>query len=128
MTAINMSETFSGESVAARISRAREAAGFSTAQLARRMGIQTRTLSAWEDGRAEPRANRLVMMAGVLNVSPTWLLVGRGQAPSDTPTEVALIKAEIAQLRATVQRQTRLIDRLDSHIESLTARAVEAEE
>lgn len=128
MTELNLSKTVNGESVAARIRRAREAAGFSTAQLARRMGIQTRTLSAWEDGRAEPRANRLVMMAGVLNVSPTWLLVGRGEAPSDTPGEVALIRAELAQLRATVERQSGLIDRLDNHIESLAARAAEAEE
>ncbi|MBO6756934.1 MAG: helix-turn-helix domain-containing protein [Roseibium sp.] len=64
-----------------RICKARDAIGLSTAQLARRLGIKTATLQGWESDRSEPRSNKLVLLAGVLNVSPTWLLVGRGAAP-----------------------------------------------
>jgi len=64
-----------------RICKARDAAGLSTAQLARRLGIKTSTLHGWESDRSEPRSNKLVLLAGLLNVSPTWLLVGRGTAP-----------------------------------------------
>jgi HTH-type transcriptional regulator, cell division transcriptional repressor len=116
------------ESVADRIVRAREAAGFSTAQLARRMGVRTRTLTAWETGRAEPRANRLVMMAGVLNVSPTWLLIGRGAAPNEADSELALIRGELAQLRAMQTKAEQIIDRLEAHVATLESRARAAAE
>ncbi|MTH98923.1 helix-turn-helix domain-containing protein [Roseibium sp. RKSG952] len=64
-----------------RICRARDAMGLSTAQLARRLGVKTSTLQGWESDRSEPRSNKLVLLAGLLNVSPTWLLIGRGSAP-----------------------------------------------
>ncbi len=71
-----------------RICRARGSVGLSTAQLARRLGIKTATLQGWESDRSEPRSNKLVMLAGVLNVSPTWLLVGRGTPPySEEPQD-----------------------------------------
>lgn len=110
------------ESVSQRIVRAREATGYSTAQLARRIGVRTRTLSSWEDGRAEPRANRLVMMAGVLNVSPTWLLVGQGQAPAEARSELSLIHSELEQLRQLRDETTRVIDRLENHLSTLQSR------
>ncbi len=111
------------ETVAERLVRAREAAGLSTAQLARRLGVRTRTLQSWEDGRAEPRANRLVMMAGFLNVSPTWLLVGQGAAPVEGRSELALVKAELSQLKAAHARSGKIIERLETHVANLAAEA-----
>jgi len=52
-----------------RVAGAREAAGMTQAQLARRLGIKKTTLSGWEQDLSEPRANRLSMMAGLVNVS-----------------------------------------------------------
>lgn len=66
-------DTFGG-----RIVRARETAKLSTAQLARRAGVLTETLQAWESDRLMPRTNQIVKLSGLLNVSPTWLLVERG--------------------------------------------------
>ena len=60
-------------SIGRRIVQARQAAGLTTAQLARRLGIRGATLSNWESDKSQPRANRMTMLAGVLNVSPTWL-------------------------------------------------------
>jgi HTH-type transcriptional regulator, cell division transcriptional repressor len=73
------------DTMGGRLSRARDALGLSTAQLARRLGVQTATISAWETDRSQPRANRLSMLAGVLNVSPSWLLYGVGTAPGRHP-------------------------------------------
>lgn len=110
------------DNVGERIRQAREAAGLSTAQLARRLGVRTHTLSSWESGRAEPRANRLVMMAGVLNVSPTWLLMGQGQAPADSPDDIALVMGELSQLRVMQERTAQIIERLGGHVAMLEAR------
>ncbi|MDQ0324864.1 transcriptional regulator with XRE-family HTH domain [Rhodopseudomonas julia] len=90
-----------GDTLGGRIVRAREAIGLSTAQLARRLGVKTSTLSQWENDRAEPRANRLNMLAGILGVSPMWLLIGRGVAPADEDPmaqEAAMLRTEIAHL------------------------------
>jgi HTH-type transcriptional regulator, cell division transcriptional repressor len=61
-----------------RLAAAREAAGLSQNQLATRLGVRLKTLSGWENDSAEPRANRLQMLAGMLGVSIMWLLTGRG--------------------------------------------------
>jgi transcriptional regulator with XRE-family HTH domain len=62
-----------------RLAGAREAAGLSQEQLAKRLGVRLTTVQAWEDDASEPRANRLQMMAGMLNVSIRWLLTGEGE-------------------------------------------------
>lgn len=62
-----------------RLAAAREAQGLSQQQLARRMGLRVQTVKNWESDRAEPRANKLQMLAGFLNVSMIWLLTGEGE-------------------------------------------------
>ncbi|EAV43916.1 putative transcription regulator protein [Stappia aggregata IAM 12614] len=113
---VNSSDYTLGE----RICKARDASSLSTAQLARRLGIKTSTLQSWESDRSEPRSNKLVLLAGVLNVSPTWLLVGRGTPPfSETNTTSDLDSMRVALDR--VQRQAQALadeiaalqDRLD---------------
>ena len=62
-----------------RLAGAREAAGLSQEQLAKRLGVRLTSIQSWEDDASEPRANRLQMMAGMLNVSIRWLLTGEGE-------------------------------------------------
>lgn len=94
-----MSNRSSDYTLGERICKARDAASLSTAQLARRLGIKTSTLHSWESDRSEPRSNKLVLLAGVLNVSPTWLLVGRGTPPiSDEPA------ADLDSMRVALDR------------------------
>lgn len=72
-----------------RLAGAREAAGLTQEQLAKRLGVRVATINAWEEDAKEPRANRLQMMAGMLNVSIRWLLTGEGEgldAPSSPGT------------------------------------------
>ncbi|MBB3712163.1 transcriptional regulator with XRE-family HTH domain [Limimaricola variabilis] len=87
-----------------RLAGAREAAGLSQTALATRIGVETATLQAWEDDMDEPRANRLQMLAGMLNVSLSWLLTGRGDGPEapaeGTPPALGEILSEMRVLRA----------------------------
>jgi HTH-type transcriptional regulator, cell division transcriptional repressor len=71
------------DTIGGRISRARDATGLSVAQLARRLGVKSSTMQGWESDRAQPRANRLAMLAGILGVSPAWMLHGIGSAPDE---------------------------------------------
>jgi transcriptional regulator with XRE-family HTH domain len=80
----NESATF-GDRVAA----AREAQGLTQKALAKRMGIALKTVDAWENDLSEPRANKLQMLAGVVNVSMAWLLTGDGPGLSSPDAEVA---------------------------------------
>ncbi len=99
-----------------RLAHAREAAGMTQAELARRLGVGARSVAAWEDDRAEPRANRVQMIAGLLNVSLMWLLSGRGDgldgpAPETTagPDEIASALVDLGLLRAELGR---MVDRV----------------
>lgn len=66
-----------------RILTAREASGLSTHEVVRRLGVKPTTYEAWETDRSEPRANKLVALAGILNVSPPYLLSGLGNQPDE---------------------------------------------
>ena len=77
-----------------RIEQARHQQGLSSRQLATRIGVKSATIENWERDRSEPRSNKLLMLAGVLNVPVNWLLQGesgsgrpyRAQAFSETAT------------------------------------------
>ena len=66
-----------------RLAAAREQAAMSQSDMAKRLGVKVSTLRNWEHDLSEPRANRLSMMAGLLNVSIMWLLNAEGEGISD---------------------------------------------
>ena len=99
-----------------RLAGAREAAGLTQEELATRLGVRHETLAGWEDDVADPRANRLQMVAGMLNVSLMWLLTGEGEG-LDGPVEPM---AE--QARETVRETVTEIRAIRSVIEELDAR------
>src|SRR6056297_2946102 len=105
-----------------RVAGARELAGMSQKDLARRLGVKLKTLKAWEDDLSEPRANKLSMMAGLLNVSLLWLLSGEGEGP-DGPEEqgelsrdVAEMLTEIRDLRAQLALSADRLGRLEKSL------------
>ena len=59
-----------------RIELARTQLGLSLAQAAQRVGVKRKTLENWENDRSEPRADKLVKLAGVLQVPLVWLFTG----------------------------------------------------
>lgn len=96
-----------------RLAAAREALGLSQSQLASRSGVRLGTIQNWEDDRSEPRANKLQMIAGILNVSIVWLLTGEGEggAPLEPESDLEL-KGVLAELREIRVAQTRLLARM----------------
>lgn len=91
-----------------RLAGAREALGLSQLDLARKLGVKRRTVEAWENDLTEPRANRLQLLSGVLNVSLMWMLNGEGEGLSapdsdvDLPADVAGLLTEIRQIKVII--------------------------
>lgn len=69
------------DTMGGRISLARDARDISIEHAARDLGVEADTWAAWENDRAEPQSNRVEMMAGVLQVSVSWLVSGSGAGP-----------------------------------------------
>ena len=76
------------------------------------------------------------MLAGLLNVSPMWLITGRGEGVSepDTPLEVAQVKTALEQVMAqqallaeAVERLKTAVSRMDGSAD-FEAKLEEAEE
>ncbi|KRD67011.1 helix-turn-helix domain-containing protein [Ensifer sp. Root278] len=73
----------SDDTIGGRISLARDAVGFTVEQISAVAGVTEETWTSWENDRAEPRANRLDMLARILQVNIAWLLNGQGRGPAE---------------------------------------------
>lgn len=103
-----------------RVAAAREALGMSEEELARRLGIKLKTVQAWEQDLSEPRANKLQMLAGVLNVSFRWLLTGDGtgvEAPVEAlSSDLTGLLTELRQLRGEMVRNAERLGKLEKRL------------
>ncbi|MCV2893289.1 helix-turn-helix domain-containing protein [Lentibacter sp. XHP0401] len=105
-----------------RVAGAREAAGMDQKQLSKRLGVKLVTLQNWENDMAEPRANKLSMLAGMLNVSMMWLLEGTGegvdpeQVISREEKDMNEILAEIVDLKARSLRTANRLGALEKKL------------
>lgn len=126
-----MTEAWFNETAATfgdRMTAARERLGLTQAQLAQRLGVKTQTITAWEQDRAEPRANRLQMLAGMLNVPMVWLMTGAGQglaAPDDEPRDTTLLAllGDLREVRLAHARTAERLARLEKRLQVLVNRA-----
>jgi transcriptional regulator with XRE-family HTH domain len=100
-----------------RLALARESQNLTQEHLAKRLGLRVQTIQNWEFDRSEPRANKLQMLAGFLNVSMVWLLTGegdggpavRGDSAKTLPAELSAVLGEIRDIRvANVKANDRL--------------------
>jgi len=104
-----------------RLAGAREAAGMSQKDLAKRLGVKLGTLSNWEDDLNEPRANKLQMLSGLLNVSLRWLLTGQGDGPAGPEDEMPL-DADVSGILTEIRRVRTEIDGLGDQLAVLEKR------
>ena len=108
-----------------RVAAAREAAGMTQAQLSRRMGIKKSTLAGWEQDLSEPRANKLSILSGLLNVSMSWLLTGEGEGMSEPasltaePSDFGAILLELRELRSEMRSNVDRVSRLEKKLRAL---------
>lgn len=73
----------SDDTIGGRISLARDAVGFTVEQISAVADVTEKTWTSWENDRAEPRANRLDVLARILQVNIAWLLNGQGRGPAE---------------------------------------------
>lgn len=113
-----------------RVTGAREARGMTRKQLAERLGVRVKTLESWEEDRADPRANKLQMLAGVLGVSLMWLLTGEGDGvdgpfdPDDPGAAAArTVLDEARQIRAEIGALAERMGRLEKRLRVLISEA-----
>ena len=104
-----------------RLQAARNAKGLTIARLGEKLGVEAAKVEIWESDEDMPRANRVQMLAGMLNVSIIWLITGESNGTTHIaetharPTIINDTLGEIAQLKSTL---------LDAHakLESLEQR------
>jgi len=100
-----------------RLEAARNAKGMSIEGFAEKLGLSVEIVEAWENNIKLPRANRMQMMSGLLNVSLVWLLNGEDNGTFnvadnyDRPEGVNDTLGEIAQIRTSLEH---ILDRLEA--------------
>ena len=106
-----------------RLEAAREAKGLTVASLAEKLGVDTRTVEAWENDADAPRANRVQMLAGLLNVSIVWLISGESNGTThveetyERPTGVNDALGEISQLKDTLSGALEKLEQLEGRLQ-----------
>ncbi|AOG09907.1 helix-turn-helix domain-containing protein [Agrobacterium sp. RAC06] len=114
----------SDDTLGGRLSAARDASGLSLADVANRVGVKRDSLLAWEADRAEPRPSNLIDLAGILGVSPMWLMTGVGSGPiqeaGDLPLEA--LKLDLQRLTEAHLECGRLIEKIARQIETYEER------
>jgi len=131
MDAIEQCEYYSDEvtTLGERISVARERAGLSQSELAEALAIKSDQLDNWENDAAEPRANRMTMLGGLLGVSAGWLLYGIGEgvpAPTEEDSSEVISDDYLAQrlmieLRDAQEMQGKIAKRMARIEDALVA-------
>lgn len=103
-----------------RIRVARENAGFSLEEAARRLGVRAETFSAWERDEQVPRANRLPTLAGLLNVTLSWLLEGRESEFMESQGQPTLesLRVHVDAVRVRLADAVEMLDDLSRRLES----------
>ncbi|WP_415233773.1 helix-turn-helix domain-containing protein [Pseudorhodobacter sp.] len=125
MTDMDKSDWYSAEAstFGDRVAGAREAAQLTQEALSRRLGVKLATIQNWENDHSEPRANKLQMLSGMLNVSMRWLLTGEGEGV-ESPVAASsgdLLKAlaELSRMRAQALALSQDMGHLEKRLRSL---------
>jgi transcriptional regulator with XRE-family HTH domain len=79
-----------------RIIEARVALDDSVDVVAERVGVTIETFEGWESGGLTVRANHLNRLAGVLGISLSWLIMGRGAEPMADSSELSRLRTDLA--------------------------------
>ncbi len=107
-----------------RLVAARENSNLSQQDVAKRLGVKNSTIKSWENDNSEPRANRLSMLAGLLNVSITWLISAEGAGVEDpkksyeTPDDLQEPLKELATLRINLLKSVDRINNIENKLKA----------
>ena len=96
-----------------RLVAAREKANLSQQDLAKRLGVKNSTIKSWENDNSEPRANRLSMLAGMLNVSITWLISAEGSGVEAPEKSDEMSNDQLDALKELTALRVNLLKNID---------------
>lgn len=108
-----------------RLEAAREAKGLTREGLAEKIGVAAHAVEAWESDTQSPRANRIQMLAGMLNVSIIWLISGEGNGSSqvadtfERPPGINDALGEISQVKETLTAMLDKLGRLEARLQEV---------
>lgn len=88
------------DSFSKRVAVARNALGLTQAELAKKVGVVSRQIAAYEGGEAKPRTNALHNLAAALGTSVDWLTTGKGHGPDTRNIKRTITVREIPLLTA----------------------------
>lgn len=106
------------DTMGGRLSRAREAAGLTTKDIAWRLGVRMATVNAWERDRSQPATHRLNMISGLLSVSISWLLHGVGTSPVER-ISADKVAGQLEKLTSLHEETGELIGRISRELGNL---------
>lgn len=109
-----------------RLAAARDACALEQKTLAQKLGVGLRTVEKWENDLTEPRANKLQMLSGILNVSIRWLLTGEGEgiepmADFESAPELKDLLSEMRTLRGEMLRSAERMGILEKRLKQALA-------
>lgn len=113
-------EDLAEQQLGERIAIARRNIGMSRQDVAQHLGVTGKTVTAWEKGARAPRANQIVMLAGVLNVRTYWLLEGRADEYMETGGDTAsILRNQLETARLKLAELTELMNEMEARLENL---------
>ena len=86
----------------ARISALRRDAGWSQAELGRRLQVSASAVGMYEQGRREPSADTLVALSRIFGVTTDYLLTGSPISAPDQKTVVRLMRSSLESAQLTL--------------------------
>lgn len=86
-----------------RIAALRRDAGWSQAELAKRLKVSPSAIGMYEQGRREPSAGTLVALSQVFGVSTDYLLTGRPMNPPDEQAVSRILMSSLEQAQCQLQ-------------------------
>ena len=99
---------------------------FDSMELSKQLGVKHETYQSWELDRSEPRINKLVALAAILGVSPTYLLAEEGhkvlsvdKAKSNKSLKLLSLQQQISSLESQMKENLKQIKKLGRAINNL---------
>ncbi|MFQ3183544.1 MAG: transcriptional regulator with XRE-family HTH domain, partial [Octadecabacter sp.] len=108
-----------------RLAAARQAKGLDVDGLSEKLGVDVRTVKIWERDADMPHANRIQMLAGLLNVSMVWLVSGEGNGTSEVadtferPSGINDALGEISQLKTILLGAVEKLEKLEERLQDV---------
>ncbi len=114
---LEKADSLTQEQLGARIRIARKGASLTAEEFAKKLGVTAKTVRGWEKARRAPRANQIVMMAGMLNVTAPWLLEGREDEFMEGDNDEALLRGKLAAVKQRLAEVTELIIDIEKRLD-----------